>query len=167
MQIFFGACLFSVAVIMLAYVPGKLLLLFLKPTLSPLEDVTLACVLGLVVSGLAYWLIAFAHHAHVYVVWPLACTALFVYLQARKWKSLWHQSTKLAAFDEESVRRSSDRSGLALTAVIALGVMVLTFLPLYYTNLTWRADGTMHVRPVPDVFLHIAIANELTHTIPP
>ena len=167
MQIFFGACLFSVAVIMLAYVPGKLLLLFLKPTLSPLEDVTLACVLGLVVSGLAYWLIAFAHHAHVYVVWPLACTSLFVYLQARKWKSLWHQSTKLAAFDEESARRSFDRSGLALTAVIALGVMVLTFLPLYYTNLTSRADGTMHVRPVPDVFLHIAIANELTHTIPP
>jgi hypothetical protein len=45
--------------------------------------------------------------------------------------------------------------------------MVLGFLPLYYTNLTLQADGTMRVYPVPDAFLHIAIANELTHTIPP
>src|SRR6266487_2795258 len=70
MQIFFGACLFFVAVILLAYLPGKLALLLLKRTLSPLEDVTLACVLGFVVSGLAYWLIAFAHQAHLYVLWP-------------------------------------------------------------------------------------------------
>jgi hypothetical protein len=53
MQIFFGACLFFIAVILLAYVPGRLVLLLLKRTLSPLEDVTLACVLGLLVSGLA------------------------------------------------------------------------------------------------------------------
>jgi hypothetical protein len=45
--------------------------------------------------------------------------------------------------------------------------MVLALLPQYYTNLTRRPDGTMRVYPVPDVFLHIAIANELTHTIPP
>ena len=47
MQIVFGACLFVIAVILLAYVPGKLLLIALKRTVSPLEDVTLACVLGL------------------------------------------------------------------------------------------------------------------------
>ena len=51
MQIVFGACLFVVAVVLLAYVPGKLLLIALKRTLSPLEDVTLACFLGLIVSG--------------------------------------------------------------------------------------------------------------------
>ena len=61
MQIVSGACLFVIAVILLAYVPGKLLLIALKRTLSPLEDVTLACFLGLVVSGLAYWLITYAH----------------------------------------------------------------------------------------------------------
>src|SRR6266487_1352576 len=102
MQIFFGACLFFVAVILLAYLPGKLALLLLKRTLSPLEDVTLACVLGFVVGG-----------------------------------------------------------------VVALGVTVLAVLPQYYTNLTRRADGTMRVHPVPDVFFHIAIANELTHAVPP
>ena len=170
MQIFFGACLFFVAVVMLAYGPGKLLLLLLKRTLSPVEDFTLACVLGLVASGLAYWLIAFAHQAHLYVLWPLAITAVFVYLHAGKWKSLFGQFEKLAPHNEETeetARRSRDRSGLAVAGIVALGVMVLAFLPLYYTNLTRRADGTMRVHPVPDVFLHIAIANELTHTIPP
>jgi len=36
MQIVFGACLFAIAVILLAYVPGKLLLIALKPALTPL-----------------------------------------------------------------------------------------------------------------------------------
>jgi hypothetical protein len=167
MQILFGACLFFVAVAMLAYVPGKLLLLLLKRTLSPLEDVALACVLGLLVSGLAYWLIAFAHLARLYLVWPLATTALFVSFHGGKWKSRFGHFQKLAPHNEETVRRSCDRSSLALAAVVALGVTVLAVLPQYYTNLTRRADGTMRVRPIPDVFLHIAIANELTHTVPP
>lgn len=167
MQIFFGTCLFFIAAILLTYMPGKLALLLLRRALSPLEDVTLACVVGLVVSGLAYWLIAFTHRAHIYVVWPLACTALFIYLKARKWNSLWHQSTKLARFDGESANRPRDRSGLLLAGLVALGLVVLALLPLYYMNLTLRADGSMRVHPVPDVFLHIAIANELTHEIPP
>ncbi len=167
MQIFFGACLFFVAVILLAYLPGKLALLLLKRTLSPLEDVTLACVLGFVVSGLAYWLIAFAHQAHLYVLWPLATTAVFVLLHGRKWKSLLRQSAKVAPLDQGTVRRPCDRSGLAVAGVVALGVTVLAVLPQYYTNLTRRADGTMRVHPVPDVFFHIAIANELTHAVPP
>jgi hypothetical protein len=167
MQIFLGACLFVVAVAMLAFVPGKVLLLLLKRQLSPLEDFTLACVLGLVVSGLIYWLIAFAHQARTYVFWPLATTALFIYLRAGKRKAPLRQSAKVAPLDEETVRRPRDRSGLALTGIVALGVMVLAILPQYYTNLTRRADGTMRVDPVPDVFFHIAIANELTHTVPP
>ena len=51
MQIFFGTCLFFVAVILLAYLPGKLLLMALKRALSPLEDVTL-------VVFSAWWLAA-------------------------------------------------------------------------------------------------------------
>jgi len=167
MQIFFGACLFFVAVTLLAYMPGKLALLLLRRTLSPLEDVTLACVLGLVVSGLAYWLIALAHQARLYVLWPLASTAVFIWFHRGKWKSLLGRSTKIGPHDEETVGRSRDRSSLALAGVVALGVVVLALLPQYYTNLTRRADGTMRVHPVPDVFFHIAIANELTHTVPP
>jgi hypothetical protein len=166
MQIFFGACLFFIAVILLAYVPGKLVLLLLKRTLSPLEDVTLACVLGLLVSGLAYWLIAFTHQARLYILWPIATTSVFIWFHSGG-KSRLRQSAKLARLDEESPSRSCDRSSLALVGVVALGVAVLALLPQHYTNLTRRPDGTMRVRPIPDVFLHIAIANELTHTVPP
>lgn len=166
-QIFFGACLFFIAVILLAYIPGKLALLLLKRTLSGLEDVTLACVLGLLVSGLAYWLVAFAHQARLFVLWPLATAAFFVWLHRVKWKSLLRRSAKLAPQNEETVRRSHNRSGLALAGIVALGIIALAFLPLYYTNLTRRTNGTMRVRPVPDVLFHIAVANELTHTVPP
>ena len=167
MQIFFGACLFLVGVVLLAYVPGKLLLVVLKRALSPLEDVTLACVLGLVVSGLTYWLITFAHLTRFYLVWPLTTAAVFVWLHCSKRKSLLLNSAKLAASHGESAKQSRDRSGLALTGVVALGILVLAFLPLDYTNFTWRPDSTMRVYPLSDVLLHIAIANELTHTIPP
>jgi hypothetical protein len=166
MQIFVGACLFLVAVVLLAYVPGKLLLLLLRRTLSPLEDVTLAFALGLVMSGLAYWLLTFAHQARFYVVWPISTAVIFIWVHGRKTKSLLRRSAKINARNERE-KQLCDRSGLALAAVVALGVIALAFLPIYYTNFTWRADGTMRVYPVPDVLLHIAIANELTHTVPP
>jgi len=44
MQSFRRVRVYYRAVVLLAYVPGKLLLIALKRTLSPLEDVTLACV---------------------------------------------------------------------------------------------------------------------------
>jgi hypothetical protein len=166
MQILFGACLFFIAVVLLAYVPGKVLLLLLKRTLSPLEDVTLACFLGLIVSGLVYWLIGFAHQARFYLVWPLATAVIFVWLHARKPSSLLRDSVAVPPHNH-SEELSRDRSTLVFAGVVALGVVVLAFLPFYYTNLTWRADGTMRAYPVPDVLVHIALANELTHTIPP
>ena len=167
MQLFFGTCLFLIALVLLAYVPGKLLLVVLRRTLTPLEDVTLACFLGLIVSGLVYWLITFAHQSRLYFIWPLATAAVFIWLQGRTTRSLLRRSAKLEPPSAESAKRSCDKSGLALAGVVALGVMVFAFLPFYYTNLTWQAGGSMRVYPAPDVLLHIGIANELTHTIPP
>ncbi len=167
MQIFFGTCLFVVAVILLAYVPGKLLLIALKRTLTPLEDVTLACVLGLVVSGLVYWLMTFAHQGRFYLVWPLIAAGICVWLYSSKRKSLLSNSTSLEPLSQGSATPSRDRSTLVLAGVLALGIIALAFLPLYYTNFTWQPDGTMRVYPVSDVLFHIAIANELTHTVPP
>ena len=95
MQIFFGTCLFFVAVILLAYVPGKLLLMALKRALTPLEDVTLACVLGLVVSGLVYWLMTFANQGRFYL--PLAadrCRHLCLASISSKRKSRFKQFFK-------------------------------------------------------------------------
>ena len=167
MTFFFDACLFFFVVVLLVYVPGKLLLLLLKRALSPLEDVTLACSLGLIVSGLAYWLITFARLERFYLAWPLTAGAGFVWLHISKGKSPLSHSTKVARPYGASVDQPCERFGLALAAVVALGVLVLALLPVYYTNFTWRADGTMRAYPVADVIFHIALANELTHTIPP
>ena len=74
-------------------------------------------------------------------------------------------STSLSPAKRETrVRQISSQSSPEL---LRLEIIALAFLPIYYTNLTSRADGTMHVYPVPDVLFHIAVANELTHTIPP
>ena len=167
MQIFFGTCLFFVAVILLAYVPGKLLLIALKRALTPLEDVTLACVLGLVLSGLVYWLMTFAHQGRFYLVWPLTAAGVCVWFLTSKRKSLLSTSASLEPFCHGSATQSRDRSTLVLAGVLILGIIALAFFPLYYTNFTSQPDGTMRVYPVSDVLFHIAIANELTHTVPP
>ncbi len=166
MQIFLGACLFFVAVIMLAYMPGKLLLIALKRALTPLEDVTLACVLGLVVSCLVYWLMTFAHQGRFYLVWPLTVAGVCVWLRSKR-KSLLSNSSSLEPLSQGSATPSRDKSTLVLAAVLVLGIIALAVLPLYYTNFTWQPDGTMRVYPVSDLLFHIAIANELTHTVPP
>jgi hypothetical protein len=167
MQIFFGACLFFVAIILLAYVPGKLLLMVLKRALTPLEDVTLACVLGLVVSGLVYWLMTFAHQGRFYLVWPLTAAGVCIWLLSSKRTSLLSNSAGLEPLSQGSATASRDKPTLVLAGVLVLGIVALAFLPIYYTNFTLQPDGTMRVYPVPDVLFHIAIANELTHTVPP
>jgi len=167
MQIVSGACVFVIAVILLAYVPGKLLLIVLKRTLSPLEDVTLACFLGLIVSGLAYWLMTLAHQGRWYLLWPLSSVGIGVWLLSSKRKWLLANSAGLEPPSQTNARWSRDRSVLALAGVLALGIIALAFFPIYYTNFTSESDGTMRVYPVPDVLFHIAIANELTHTVPP
>jgi hypothetical protein len=167
MQIFVGACIFVAAVLLLAYVPGKLLLLLVKLTLEPLEDVTLSCFLGLVVSGVVYWLVAFADQARFYLVWPLATATVFVWCERSKIKLSWPHCVRLAPRYEAAAGKLPDRSTLVLAGVVAFGIIVLASLPFYYTNFTWRGDGMMRVCPVPDVLLHIALANELTHTVPP
>jgi hypothetical protein len=167
MQIVSGACLFVIAIVLLAYVPGKLLLIALKRELTPLEDVTLACVLGLVVSGLVYWLMTFAHQGRFYLVWPITAGAIFVWVLGSRGKSLLRSPACPEPRSEESASPLHDRSTLVLAGVLVLGIIALAFFPLYYTNFTWQPDGTMRVYPVADVLFHIAIANELTHTVPP
>ena len=167
MQIVSAACVFVIAVILLAYVPGKVLLIALKRTLSPLEDVTLACFLGLIVSGLLYWLMTFAHQGRLYLLWPLTTAGLCVWFLASKGKYLLANSGRLEPLSQANASRSRDRSALALAGVLALGIIALAFFPIYYTNFAWQPDGTMRVYPVPDVLFHVAIANELTHTVPP
>jgi hypothetical protein len=54
-----------------------------------------------------------------------------------------------------------------LLGLYAAGLGVMALLPFYFENLLWKADGGMRALPIPDVFLHVSVANELTHTVPP
>src|ERR1700747_955907 len=154
MQIIFGASVFVMAVILLAYLPGKLLLIALKRTLSPIEDVTLACVLGLGMSGLVYWLMMFARQGRFYLVWPLTTAGICVWLFISKRKSLLSSSAQCDPRPQESAMRARDGSVLVLAGILALGVIALAFFPIYYANFTWQPDGTMRVYPVSDVLFH-------------
>src|SRR6266550_4060850 len=167
MQLFFGTCLFFIAVVLLAYMPGKLLLVLLRRTLTPLEDITLACVLGLVVSGLVYWLMTFPSQERFYFLWPLIAAGIFVCLHQSNWRSLLVNSSSIESISKGSATLSRDRSALVLAGLLALGIIALAYFPGYYTNFTWQPDGTMRVYPISDVLFHVAIANELTHTVPP
>jgi hypothetical protein len=167
MQIVSGACVFVIAAILLAYVPGKLLLIALKRVLRPLEDITLACVLGLVISGLVYWLITFANGGRFYFFWPLIAVGIFVWVNRNTWRSRQKNSLSSDPLSEGSATPSRDASILVLAGVVTLGIVALAYFPGYYTNFTWQPDGTMRVYPISDVLFHVAIASELTHTVPP
>ena len=166
MQIFFGTCLFFVAVILLAYLPGKLLLMALKRALSPLEDVTLACVLGLVASGLVYWLMTFARQGRFYLVWPLTVAGICVWLLSSKRRSLLSSSASLEPRSQGSATLSRDRSTLVLAGVLVLAIIALAVLPSIIP-ISHCSRMARCAYPVLDLLFHIAIANELTHTVPP
>jgi len=162
-EIFRHSLLFLVAVAMLAYAPGRLALRTLGRRLHPTEEATLSLVLGLILSGCVYWLLGFIGAARYFPCWPPLATAILAWV-------LWtDRKGPEPARKGRFFRAPSgwDRSHAALAVVLLLGAAVLAALPQYYANLTWRPDGCMRAYPVEDVFFHLAIANELTHSIPP
>ena len=144
--------LFLWGVLSLGYAPGALLLHFLKRSLTPLEHVSLSVTLGLVTSAVVYWLVASTGSPALFVALPACAGGLLIYLRRR---------------DLLNIRLELEPSHVALAAVLALGVIVLVKLPLFFGNLTIATDEGMTVVPISDALLHVAIANELTHTIPP
>jgi hypothetical protein len=144
--------LFVVAVALVAYIPGRLLLRFARISVSPLDVTTLSLNLGLVVSAIVFWLLSYFSLRGSFILWSLAGAGIFAYCWHNEWGRL-HLCIK--------------GPHLLLVATILLGVALLAILPPYYSNLTLTPDGQMRVSPLPDVFLHGAIANELTHSVPP
>ena len=118
-------------------------------------------------AAYAYWLIAFAHQARFYILWPMATTAFFVWLHRVKWKSLLGQSGSADCSREEKPRnyRATFPSSLGRSCRARYRGAGLFTAILHQSDATagWHHAGSA----IPDVFLHIAIANELTHTVPP
>ncbi len=147
------AALFLLGTLTLGYAPGALVLHLLKRSLTPLEHVSLSLTLGLVTSAALYWVMRTAGAPALFMAWPVATTGLLLYLRRPR------------------VRLKPDTtwewSHAALLAVIAVGVFVMVRLPLFFGNLTVAPHRGLSVVPIGDPLLHVAIAHELTHTIPP
>jgi hypothetical protein len=152
MHMFGSAVLFLLAVALLAYIPGRLLLRVANVSVSPLDMTALSLNLGLVASGIVFWLLSYFSLGRWLALWALVCFGILAYL---------------ARGERPRVRLCFKSPQLLLVVTIGFGVLLLALLPVFYSNLTLTQDGQMRVSALPDVFLHGGIANELTHAIPP
>jgi hypothetical protein len=147
---------FVIFVFLVIYLPGKLLMDLSKTRLRILEDLTLSLVLGMASSSLLYWMLAFFQLPVLFLLWPLS--ALVVWLLRRKngWRAALHSRTRV------------DLTHLLLVAVLALQLVPLCLLPMYYQNVARMSEGEMSFLSRPrDTIFHLSIANELRHSIPP
>lgn len=146
---------FLAAVVFLMYFPGKFLLDATRLGLLPLEDLTLSLLLGMTTSSVLYWISAFLAIPGVFVLWPVVATVTYFYRQR-------DIRPHIRAF-----HLPLDLSHLLLIGTIVLGLIPLFSTPIYYRDYALAPHGTMTFTGFPDSILHLSIANELTHSIPP
>ena len=143
---------FALAVYALGYLPGRACLALLGVELSALEAFSLSLLVGINLTGAVYFLLGLARVTRLIVAWPILAGALVL---------IWRRA---------SARRfepSADSSHVALVGIMALAVLPLAVLPLYFPNACPSPDGGLSFYRLADLELHLSVANELTHQIPP
>jgi len=147
---------FAIAVVFCLYVPGKLVLDVAGVEPRPLEDLTLSLVLGMTVSSILYWILAYLALEHVLVLFLFAAVLAYSYRRRNRWRGIW------------SYRVSIDPSHIVLLVVIILCLVPLGILPIYYRNVDLLPGSSMtYARRPFDVVQHLSFAYELTHSVPP
>jgi hypothetical protein len=144
--------LFLFAVVLLAYIPGRLALRFARLSAAGLDSITLSLNLGLVISAIIFWLLSYFSVQQYFIVYALAGVGIFLCYWRKEW---------------ECHRLSIEGPQLLLVGMILLGVLLLAILPMYYPNMSLTPEGRMRFWKAAEPFLHTAIANELTHAVPP
>lgn len=141
------------------YFPGKLLLDTSGARLLPLEHLSLSLTLGLLASSLVHALTTFLGVPVLFLCWPAAATLVCLYRARRSgwcWRSLGDSRLEL------------DRAHLLLAVVLSVACGLLAVMPGCYRNLKRLPDGGLRFfNSLPDWTLHLTIANELSHTVPP
>ena len=137
----------------IAWLPGRALLALLRVRAGLLEQAVVSLALGLVGSAAAYWLLAFLGLRPLFWLWPPAAGLLLFRLR------------------EAGPRRAPEEGArgdlAAVGALVVLAVAALAFAPFYYRNLAPTRDGGLTFYALPDLVLHLSIAQELTHAVPP
>jgi hypothetical protein len=146
---------FLLALLLFIYVPGRFLLDRSPWQLLPLEHLSLSLVLGLLASSLIYWAAVFVGIPALFLPWPLIAGAGCAFRVGRQWGALPRRQPIL------------DGSHLLLLGVLALSMALLAVIPTYYHNLALLPNDELQYLDIADVYLHLGIANELTHSVPP
>jgi hypothetical protein len=113
--------------------------------------VLLSLIVGLMACGLAYWICALSGLRRIWLVWPIVACAFAIRRHAR---------AGLVPVGGRLIH-------LGLAAIFLLVAAPFAFVPAHYRNLVMLPGGGMSIYPVPDVVMHISIANELGHSMPP
>jgi hypothetical protein len=147
---------FVVALVLIVYFPGKLLVVVSRLRLGVLEDLILSLILGMTVSTLLYWIMALCQVDELFAFLPLGASGFWLFRTARRWQALLRSHFTL------------DMSHALLAGLVALSLVPLFTLPVFYRNMALLPDGSMtYLEGLADPFFNLSIANELTHSIPP
>jgi hypothetical protein len=138
----------------LVYLPGRLLVLLIKVPASRIERLTLSLALGIPLSSAVYWMCARTGVPRLLWGWMLLVVLVSAHPRLRP------RRARAPGLD---VRYG--HSLLVLAVIVA--ILPFAFTPLYFQNLALQPDGGMTFSPLPDVMVHVALASELTHRVPP
>ena len=147
---------FVLSAFCLIYLPGKLIIEATRVHLDPLEDLSLALVLGMTVSSLLYYLCALLRLEVAFFIWPTVSALVYAYRRKNTWRRRWKGRFTVGA------------SHLFLLLVLVVCLIPMFVLPMYYRNLALLPQDRMSFLAKPnDAIFHLSIAQELTHSIPP
>jgi hypothetical protein len=147
---------FVAGVVVLLYLPGRLWLKRADLGLRPVEDFTLSLMLGTATSSFLYWILGYLELSQFFILWPPAAFLAWLYSWTRDRN--WKRHSSVLSFNF---------SHLLLLLLFFMSLVPLFLLPTYYANFDLTSEGHLAIWPIADTFLHVAISQELTHSIPP
>ena len=152
--------LFLIAITIIVYLPGNFLINSCNFNLFPIENFTLSCILGFTTTTLIYFFLALISLERLFALWPLIVSAIFIFNKFKKPKS---------SIPPPKSKDLSPLFFLCLIFLVGAGILSFAILPMYFKNFALLPNGNMRIIEwkSSDVFFHLSIAHELTHTIPP
>lgn len=152
-----GLAVFVAAVWLAAYVPGRLFLAAVRVAPSRLDGLVLSLAVGLPAATAAYGLCAAAGAPGLFRLWPAAALGALG-------AALWARRRRGGVLVDLT---RPQRSAAWPAAVAAAALLPLWASPIYFKNLVRGADGSVSYYALTDVALHVSLARELSHTVPP
>jgi hypothetical protein len=150
-----GFGIFVLAGTLVVFVPGRLLIAGLRLAPARLEAFVLSLAVGMPAACMVYWLCAAVGLRWVYWLWPLVALGVAL-VTWRRWR-----------FGAASLLARPQADSVWPILLVAVALVPLWISPLYFRNLVRESDGGSSFYALPDVVLHVALANELAHSVPP